>query len=147
MRMIEVSTRVFSAIWAARLENEENENTILERLLLPTKRGKSPSSLSSAAAPVPVAARAGSLPAHAAWWEVVHAALGRIGGEGSLSNIYSEVRRLCEEIGKRMPRTLEETVRGTLEDNSADSERHKFVRDVFSMPRGKNAGYWAIRKS
>ena len=33
-RQIEVSTPVYAAIWSARLEGEESENQILERLLL-----------------------------------------------------------------------------------------------------------------
>jgi hypothetical protein len=53
---------------------------------------------------------------------------------------------VCRDLDRRMPQELEATVRGTLEDNSSDSERFKGVRDIFCMPQGKHAGVWSLRR-
>jgi hypothetical protein len=64
----------------------------------------------------------------------------------SLSEIYRGVTIVCRDLDRRMPQELEATVRGTLEDNSSDSERFKGVRDIFCMPQGKHAGVWSLRR-
>lgn len=144
MRSIAVSTEIFAIIWSARQDGEENEDQILRRLLQDEKREKS-LNVEREIAGMPVSANSRVTP-NSKWWEVIEYSLDRIGGEGSLGEIYQSVIRVCNEIGKRMPPSLDAAIRGTLEDNSSDSERYKKVRDVFTMPRGKHAGYWALRR-
>lgn len=79
------------------------------------------------------------------WREIVAKALSNLGGKAHLSKIYEEVRKICIAIGKAIPKALEQTVRGTLEVNSSDSDNHKGARDIFYMAEGKGAGVWALR--
>lgn len=83
---------------------------------------------------------------HAYWWQIVEYVLKKLGRPSSLSEIYRGVTTVCRDLDRRMPQELEATVRGTLEDNSSDSERFKGVRDIFCMPRGKHAGVWSLRQ-
>jgi hypothetical protein len=83
---------------------------------------------------------------HAYWWQVVEFVLDKLGRPSSLSEIYRAVTAVCKDLDRRIPRELEATVRGTLEDNSSDSDRFKGVRDIFYMPDGKHSGVWALRK-
>lgn len=80
------------------------------------------------------------------WHRMVEIALKNLGGKAHLSNIYEEVSRICIAHGKNIPKTLKQTVQGTLEVNSSDSESHKGVRDIFYMAERKGAGVWALRK-
>ena len=142
MRQIPVSTKVFSLIWAARDPGEESENDILLRLLSgqPPKPNRAPvESLKESNMSVPASLR------HAYWWEVVEFVLEKIGHPASLSEIYRAVTAVCRALDRRMPQEIEATVRGTLEDNSSDSDRYKNVRDIFCMPEGKHSGVWALR--
>jgi hypothetical protein len=54
---------------------------------------------------------------------------------------------ICRLVDRHMPHEIEATVRGTLEDNSSDSDRYKGVRDIFCMPNGKHTGIWALRRT
>lgn len=151
MRSIDVSTQVFSLIWSNRGPAEESEDQILLRILSERsiKRGQEPPVV-----PFDQERLEGEqkmiqsigVSRHSAWWQVIEAGLKRIGGEGSLSEVYGSVREIALGIGKHVPPSFEAATRGTLEDNSSDSDRWKKVRDVFCMPRGKHTGYWALRK-
>jgi hypothetical protein len=88
----------------------------------------------------------GDLSSHSSWWEVVYTAIENLGGEDQLDYIYKEVERICRNLNKRMPKELEATVRGTLEDNCAESHRYKNVRDVFAMTKGRGQGTWGIKR-
>jgi hypothetical protein len=83
---------------------------------------------------------------HAYWWQVVEYVMQTIGRPATLAEIYRGVAEVCRDHQRRMPQELEATVRGTLEDNSSDSDRYKRVRDIFCMPDGKHSGVWALRK-
>lgn len=144
MRQIPISTDVFSLIWSNRLPGEESENDILLRLLskeipkeseIIKKQPLEELNMSS----VPVNLR------HGYWWEVIEFVLEKIGRPASLTEIYRGVISVSKTLDKPMPREIEATVRGTLEDNSADSDRYKKVRDIFCMPEGKHSGVWALR--
>ena len=140
MRQIEVSTDVFGLIWAARQSGEESENEILLRIL---------SKISTEIKPVkePKKMSQGSVSlGHAYWWQVVEYVMEQIGKPAPLAEIYRSVADVCRENNRRMPQELEATVRGTLEDNSSDSDRYKKVRDIFCMPEGKHTGVWALRR-
>jgi hypothetical protein len=139
MRQIEVSTEVFGLIWAARQPGEETESDILLRILSkkstviePVRESKKMSQHSMSLG-------------HAYWWQVVEHIMQGIGRPASLAEIYRAVAEVCKENNRRMPQELEATVRGTLEDNSSDSDRYKKVRDIFCMPEGKHTGIWALR--
>jgi hypothetical protein len=140
MRQIIVSTEVFSLLWAARQPGEESENDILLRVL-----SKVPSPVDeSVGEPKKMNQLAQSL-SHAYWWQVIEYALENIGRPATLAEIYRAVAAVCRDSNRRMPQELEATVRGTLEDNSSDSDRFKRVRDIFCMPEGKHTGVWALR--
>lgn len=159
MRDICISTETFARIWSLRQEGEETENEILQRLLVEVGE-KSPMYSNGAGSEkfgqtAGAAMKSGSVEnaisfevdAHSSWWEVVHFALHRLGGEASLHHIYREVEFVCKNVGKKLPRRLDATVRGTLEDNCAQSHRYKAVRDVFGMPFGKGKGIWNLKRS
>jgi hypothetical protein len=150
MRQISVSTEVYSLIWGARLPGEESEDEILLRLLsspkpsLPKASNFQPNPQESKMSGVNL-----SMPTslhHAYWWQVVEFVLEQLGRPSSLSEIYRGVVAVCEACDRRMPQEIEATVRGTLEDNSSDSDRFKHVRDIFCMPEGKHTGVWALRR-
>lgn len=146
MKQIFVSTEVFSMIWACREPGEEEEDAILRRVL-GGKRQASLEEKENKGEMLFIESPKSGVSRDDRWWRVVEEAVRRIGRAGTLTAIYKSTRDVCKEIGKPMPSAFEETVRGTLKDNSANSDRWKGVRDVFSMPRGKHAGYWALRQA
>jgi hypothetical protein len=67
-------------------------------------------------------------------------------GHGApLQKIYDTVRKIRRSAGRSVPESLEATVRRTLEDNCADSEKFRGI-DTFYMPKGKDAGVWGLRR-
>jgi hypothetical protein len=146
MREIFVSTEVFSLIWSKRLPGEESENDILLRLL----SNETLENLGIEVVKQPVEELVMStIPAslrHAYWWEVLEFVLEKLGRPAGLNEIYRGVASVCNALGKPMPDAIEATIRGTLEDNSSDSDRFKHVRDIFCMPEGKHSGIWALRR-
>ena len=172
MRQISVSIEVFAQLWATRQAGEQDENAILERILgerqaqliIREPMEISNHSVEEKEANMPVtmpesqvlanlarlvdsaSSSSGELSAHASWWEVVYAAIDRLGGEAQLHYIYKEVRQICRSLEKRMPKELDATVRGTLEDNCAESHRYKSVRDAFAMTKGRGQGTWGIKR-
>jgi hypothetical protein len=83
---------------------------------------------------------------NAKWWEIIQSALEELGGQASLAKIYDRTVEIAKAAGRDIPHHIESVVRGTLEDNSAQSERHKRVRDIFYMPEGRGAGIWALKR-
>lgn len=79
------------------------------------------------------------------WREYVRDALGRLGGEAKLSDIYAEVRRLRREDGRTLPRHLAAVVRKELELNSPDSQVYA-NRDWFRMARSRGEGVWRLTR-
>ena len=73
----------------------------------------------------------------ATWVEDVIQALGNLGGQASLNDLYTEVRAI--RTGSK-PKSLNAIVRRTLEDNSPDSKNFK-GRDYF---RNIDRGIWAL---
>ena len=154
MRQISVSTRVFAAIWGARVEGEESENEILERLLLgggevmPAQpefcSDESGDLLDDSVDTQTREVKPMELHMNAdGWLEVVVAAFQKLGrGPHSLDRIYKSVERVVRESGKPMVESLDETVRGTIYDNCAESKRWKRKRDVF---RRASRGHWELK--
>lgn len=88
--------------------------------------------------------RSETLSGEGTWRDDVRSALQRLGGRASLCQIYKEVEAVRSAAGRSTPRSLEATVRRTLEDHSSDSENYR-GQDLFCMPEGRGAGVWALR--
>jgi hypothetical protein len=80
------------------------------------------------------------------WRGDVQWALERLGGEAALEKIYREVASIRKQARRSLPRTIEATIRRTLEDHSSDSDNFR-GDNLFCMPYGKGAGVWALRPS
>ncbi len=149
MRQIAIDTETFSLIWAARRPGEESENEIISRVF--KQKNASGTLVDSSGDKAMTKSATAVRHRHVAnlrdayWWQVVQHALEGLGKPSSLSDIYKAVIAISKDCDRKMPTEIEATVRGTLEDNSSDSERYKQVRDVFSMPEGTGAGVWGLR--
>ena len=150
MRAIEVSTEVFARIWALRVEGEETENAILQRVL------NGPRYTSAVESPVenPPSAGEGRKSFYSrgprtwsqpTWATDLAEVLLALGGKARLQQIYEEVEKLRRREGRSVPAQLGATVRRTLENHSSDSHNYTGGADLFSMPEGKGAGVWALR--
>lgn len=157
MRQISISIETFSEIWKRRKVGEDSEDEVLQRLLnikslaespnpeeTATKSNKSEEDLQKGDIKM-INENEFEYLRYGTWWQVIYKGIEEIGGEGTLKEIYDSVRSLVKLSGKKPVSELEATIRGTLEDNCSQSDRYKYVRDVFEMPRGKNQGYWGIK--
>ena len=70
-------------------------------------------------------------------------------GHGAgLAEIYKRVEEVRRAPGRSVPKSLDAVVRGTLEENSSDSEKFKdkdTSKDIFYMAEGKGGGIWGLR--
>lgn len=138
MRTIEISTDVFAKIWAQRIEGEESENQILQRLLgvhdpHPTKLPNTGSN--------PLKLKRKIL-----WRDDVRGALATLGGTASLREIYVEVRKIRLSAGRSLPLNTDAIIRRELEYNSSDATAFTGSRDWFRAVEGIGGGKWALRK-
>lgn len=76
------------------------------------------------------------------WVDDVRLALHQIGGVASLHQIYRKVEEIRHSAGRSVPKTLEATIRRTIEDHSSDSENFRGA-DVFEKV---SRGEWALRR-
>lgn len=145
MRHIEIDTGVYARIWALREAGEEDENAILQRVLFSGPPGQPAHS----AAPVSRQEEAVEMHiasiAKATWAHDLVSVLKAMGGKARLERIYDAVEKLRRANGRSVPRTLEATVRRTLENHSSHSDNYLGGVDLFCMPEGKGAGVWALR--
>lgn len=149
MRVIEVSTAVYSLIWSLREDGEETEDGILARVLQQNK----PAKLDSVAptSPIPSVIRANYFDrgprtwSQPTWATDLAEVLEELGGKARLQEIYDSVREKRKAAGRSLPPSLTATVRRTLENHSSDSHNYTGGADLFSMPEGKGAGIWALR--
>lgn len=74
------------------------------------------------------------------WKHELVDALRAIGGSGSLSQIYAQVKRQRPDING----AWEATVRATLERHSSDSDNFS-GEDLFAIAGRKGAGHWRLR--
>ena len=145
MRQIEVSTSVYARIWALRKGGEEDENAILERVLLSSPQAEATDY------PLPPTRKEEVQEMHianltkATWAHDLVSVLRTMGGKARLEQIYNAVEKLRRTHGRSVPRTLEATVRRTLENHSSHSENYLGGVDLFCMPEGKGAGVWGLR--
>jgi hypothetical protein len=128
-----------------RRTGEESENAILERVLF------SDALLAAPASAPPVARQKEAEEMHlagttkATWAHDLVSVLKALGGKARLERIYDEVEKLRRVHGRSVPRTLEATVRRTLENHSSHSDNYLGGVDLFCMPEGKGAGVWGLR--
>ena len=145
MRQIEVTTDVYARIWALRQPGEENENAILERILLSASPVASPVVPTSETREQEVKQMHLASGSKATWAHDLVSVLKALGGKARLDQIYDHVEKLRRANGRSVPRTLEATVRRTLENHSSHSDNYLGGVDLFCMPEGKGAGVWALR--
>jgi predicted restriction endonuclease len=81
------------------------------------------------------------------WRDIVHEALERIGGSGSLGEIYRSVEAIFIEEGavEDLTATWQAIVRRELEYNSSESESFQHRHDLFKPTKGIGAGHWSLR--
>lgn len=75
------------------------------------------------------------------WVDDVKTALRRMGGEASLHEIYKSVEKIRSNSGRSTPKTLEATIRRTIEDHSEDSENFRVPKSIF---RRTGRGRWRL---
>lgn len=159
MKQIEVDLDVFARIWACRKGTEKNENEVLRRMLLVDQsvpEGESlvePNAMVNGrtnykAKEVKSSDRAlgiqGSCTSYGKvrWVDDVRTALVYLGGQARLAKIYEQVERIRAAEGRSIPRSLDATIRRTLEDHSSDSENFRAREDLFRIVE---RGIWALR--
>jgi hypothetical protein len=81
----------------------------------------------------------------ATWAHDLVTVLKEMGGTARLEHIYEAVEKLRRANSRSVPRTLEATVRRTLENHSSHSDNYLGGVDLFCMPKGKGAGVWGLR--
>lgn len=134
MRTIDVSTEVFAKIWSQRIAGEEDENTILTRLLGLNQTNSAKQNNGS------------TLLRPLRWRDDVKAALHLLDGPASLKDIYEAVRNIRRNNGRSIPANLEAVVRRELEYNSSDASVFQGKRDWFRSVDGIGSGVWALRE-
>ncbi len=138
MRNIEISTEVFVLIWAKRIDGEENENSILIRIL----GGKNPLAAGSVDRVDGRKRRS-----EVKWRDDVVAALKKLGGEASLAEIYDCVRSIRKAGSRTLPVSTDAVIRRELENNSSDSESFTGNFDLFYSVDGIGSGIWGLKKT
>ena len=76
------------------------------------------------------------------WVDDVFEAIRRLGGSATLHSIYKEVEMIRRNAGRSVPKSLDATIRRTLEDHSSDSANYR-GSDLFA---NVGRGEWAIRR-
>ena len=138
MRTIEISTDVFAKIWAQRIDGEESENQILQRLLgVHEFRPEEPQN----AAEIRFKLKHKIL-----WRDDVRDALAALGGAAALREIYAEVRKRRLSTGRSLPLNTDAIIRRELEYNSSDATAFTGNRDWFRAVEGIGGGKWALRE-
>jgi len=145
MREIAVDLDVYSAIWAARLPPEANENDVLRRILLEPLEVKT--SLGSALKKdgKPIQETKMNATYRIRWIDDVLEAFRRHGGEADLASIYSAVSDIRKGRGEKQIKTLDATVRRAIEEHSSDSDnfgRNASAPDYFTKV---DRGRWRLR--
>jgi hypothetical protein len=147
MRAIEVSTEVFARIWALRADREESEDAILKRVLASAPEPKqSTAATQDGNSTKPFYDRGPRTWSQPTWATDLAEVLLARGGKARLQQIYDDVEKLRRAAGRSLPKSIEATVRRTLENHSSDSHNYRGGADLFCMPEGKGAGIWALRQ-
>jgi len=137
MREIEVSTSVFSLIWAMRADGEESENEILARVL-PLVHSSNAHHRQIESGTMPSGSKGeGKM----RWVDDIVTALKRLGGQASLGEIYRTTKGIRQAAGRSLTPKWQATVRRTLEDHSSDSANYR-AENLFRIV---DRGIWALR--
>ena len=137
MRTIEISTDVFSLIWAARQAGEETEDDILKRVLASEPPKAEPPKWSKV--------ESNTKGKRVLWRDDIVDALRRLGGEADLHEIYRKVTDIRQKEGRSLPPSVDAVIRRELENNSSDSESFTGHRNLFRSVNGIGGGRWALR--
>lgn len=78
------------------------------------------------------------------WVDEVHEALTEIGGDGSLAEIYNQIRTR-DVMNFVSNKNWKAAVRQTLETHSSDSEAFRNYGDYFYSVYGIGQGHWGLR--
>lgn len=147
-RKIDLKVDTFALIWAARRPGEQTEDEIIARLAresvpdtTPTRQAQAPDNEQTSEG----AEWTSDKPISEQWVHVLVWALGKLGGEAHLSEIYRSARLAREALGKPIRRNHEATVRERLESYCSSSDNYKGIADLFWQPRGKGSGVWALK--
>lgn len=162
-RQIEVTAEVLHLIWSGWRHGDTDENSILNRILtssgIETTLGRNDRDGSNATnhetkerntykkEDVPLVNRAAITMSPEVgkirWVDDVRKAFSALGGEADLSAIYRKVDEMRRAAGRSIVRSLEATVRQTIEAHSSDSDNFKpGSADYF---RHVGRGRWALR--
>lgn len=136
MRTIEISTAVYAKIWSHRLDGEEDEDSILRRLL-----GLGDQNLRVVGGKQTIRTSASKT----LWRDDVRSALSVLGDEAHLDEIYSKVREIRLTEGRSLPTNFKAIIRRELEYNSSDSNVYQERFDWFRSVEGIGQGVWALR--
>jgi len=79
------------------------------------------------------------------WLNDIRETLERLGGSGSLSEIYKEVKKVREERGERLSEQWRSTVRAIIQRHSSDSVQFNGKEDIFYSVEGLGLGVWGLR--
>jgi hypothetical protein len=138
MRSIEISTKTFAAIWAQRIEGEETENEILERLFT---KAQPPKEMKVSITAKNLDREEFEMLGKIRWVDDIVSVLRELRGEACLNDIYDEVRIKRKSAGRSVTKEYKATIRRTLEDHSSDSANHR-SDDLFKLV---DRGIWALR--
>lgn len=149
MRTIEISTKTFAAIWALRIDGEETENQILERVLTAPEQNAEIANIEPKVSTVPNHSRPNKYASNKEfemtgkirWVDDIVSSLRDLGGEANLNDIYNHVRMKRKTAGRSVTKEYQATIRRTLEDHSSDSANHR-AADLFALV---GRGIWALR--
>lgn len=133
MRSIDVSTDIFATIWRLRLPTEQTENEILKRVLSDFELRQLREEDEDM--------RTDDSLRKIRWVDDVVTAMKRLGGAADLHEIYRTTQAIRSNAGRTLPRTIEATIRRTLEDHSSDSANFKGTNLFRLIGRGR----WALR--
>ena len=75
------------------------------------------------------------------WAEDIEAALANLGGIGTLSEIYDEVKKVRKGP---YPKSFTAIIRGTIENHSSDSAKFR-GNDLFFSVKGLGSGVWGLQ--
>ena len=137
-RQIEVTADVFHLIWSNWRDGDTDENSILKRVLRKSNGGTGDKH-ARATEDSNAVGDVGKI----RWVDDVRHAFRALGGEADLAAVYPLVERLRREAGRSTVRSLEATVRQTIEAHSSDSRNFKPGNSDYF--RHVDRGRWALR--
>jgi hypothetical protein len=162
-RQIEVTAEVFHLIWSSWRQGDTDEDSILKRILTSSgaetllgrndRGGPNPASRETEEDNIYDKEELGSVNGPAAtmsaevgkirWVDDVREAFRALGGEADLAAVYRRVEEMRRAAGRSIVRSLEATIRQTIEAHSSDSDNFKPGNaDHF---RHVGRGRWALR--